>query len=479
MKATKRIIAVALAVMILALMIPFAASARVGYTAEIKGKDGYTITVYQIAAYDGAAYVPATGIDSTIAAQITKDTGIVPADLLAACETAKKAGNNTGTQSGNALTFGTDNKTTFNTTTPGIYYATVTATPAGVSVKKTGGCVFYLSEAKDSNGTPMTSQTIDMSAKIADGTVSVSKEIVNGDMGNTTQTTEHVGDNVTFKLTASVTGTKDEYLTSYVIHDSMSEGLDFVSVDSVTLDETTTLTSGTDYTVTSTNKADITIALTEDYLNNAKKATGDNGFYAAANVVVTLKGKLNANAVHGRTTGDDATAYDNTVANYNKDSLSYTNKQGVDSTVNGNSVHVYTFDVDLYKVDATDATKKLDGATFTLTMGSKTYTATTANGGKATFTGLKKGTYTLVETNPPKGYNENTTQYTVTIGADGAVTSAQYDATLKGVKIGNTPVVMPATGGPGTMMFTIIGASLIACAGILFIVIMRKKKSTK
>ena len=37
MKATKRIIAVALAVMILALMIPFAASAS-GYTAEITGK---------------------------------------------------------------------------------------------------------------------------------------------------------------------------------------------------------------------------------------------------------------------------------------------------------------------------------------------------------------------------------------------------------------------------------------------------------
>ena len=478
MKATKRIIAVALAVMILALMIPFAASAS-GYTAEITGKAGYTITVYQIGTYNGSTYEAVSGVDASIKTAV-EASPVVPANLLAACEAAKKAGNNTGTQSGSALTFGaSDGKTTFTTANPGIYYATVTATPAGVSVKKTGGCVFYLSDALDSNGTSMASQTIDMSAKIADGTVSVSKEIVNGDMGNTTQTTEHVGDNVTFKLTASVTGTKDEYLKSYVIHDSMSAGLDFVSVDSVTLDEATTLTSGTDYTVTSTNKADITIALTEAYLNNAKKATGDNGFYAAANVVVTLKGKLNANAVHGRTTGDDATAYDNTVANYNKDSLSYTNKQGVDSTVNGTTVHVYTFDVDIYKVDATNEATKLDGATFTLTMGNKTYTATTANGGKASFTGLKKGTYTLAETKAPDGYNLNTTQYTVTIGADGAVTSAQYDANLKGVKIGDTPVVMPATGGPGTMMFTIIGASLIACAGILFIVIMRKKKSTK
>ncbi len=301
MKATKRIIAVALAVMILALMIPFAASAVSSYTAEITGKAGYTITVYQIGTYNGTTYEAVSGVDASIKTAV-EASPVVPANLLAACEAAKKAGNNTGTQSGNALTFGaSDGKTTFTTANPGIYYATVTATPAGVSVKKTGGCVFYLSDALDSNGTSMASQTIDMSAKIADGTVSVSKEIVNGDMGNTTQTTEHVGDNVTFKLTASVTGTKDEYLKSYVIHDSMSAGLDFVSVDSVTLDEATTLTSGTDYTVTSTNKADITIALTEAYLNNAKKATGDNGFYDAANVVVTLTGKLNANAVHGRT----------------------------------------------------------------------------------------------------------------------------------------------------------------------------------
>ena len=110
-------------------------------------------------------------------------------------------------------------------------------------------------------------------------------------------------------------------------------------------------------------------------------------------------------------------------------------------------------------------------------MGNKTYTATTANGGKATFAGLEKGTYTLKETVAPNGYNLNTTEYTVTIGDNGTITSAQYDATLKGVKIGDTPVVMPATGGNGTMIFTIVGASLIACAGILFIILKKRAAS--
>ena len=472
MKATKRILAVVMVVMLLALMIPFAASAANVYTANITAKEGYTVSLYKIGALnsDGTAYTAVSGVAAGIKTAV-EASPVVPQTVLDAAEAAKKAGGNTGTLIG-AEVVGSTKKVTFTTTDAGLYYATITGTPAGTNVKKTGGSIFYLSDAKNADGTAMTTATVDISGKIEDGTVNVSKEIVNGDISNT-QTTAKVGENVTFKLTASVTGTKDEYLKSYVIHDSMAEGLDFVEVSSVQVD-TTTLTVGDDYTVDSTDKADIKIALTEDYLNDAK--AGTNGFYDAASVTVTLVGKLNSNAVKGRTTGDDATAYANTVANYNKDSLSYTNKYDATNTKEGNTVHVYTFDVDIYKVDATNDTK-LDGATFTLTMGSDTFTAETKNGGKATFAGLKKGTYTLKETVAPKGYNLNNTEYTVTISADGTVTSAQYDATLQGVKIGDTPVVMPATGGQGTMIFTIVGASLIACAGILFIILKKRAAS--
>lgn len=475
MKATKRILAVVMVVMLLALMIPFAASAATTYTAEIEAKEGYTVSLYKIGALNdnGTAYTAVSGVDATIKAAV-EASPVVPQDVLDAAEAAKKAGGNTGSKIGDQ-TAGATGVVTFNPTDAGLYYATITGTPAGTNVKKTGGSIFYLSDAKDASDTAMTTATVDISGKIEDGTVNVSKEIVNGDISNT-QTTAKVGENVTFKLTASVTGTKDEYLKSYVIHDSMAAGLDFVEVSSVQVD-TTTLTVGDDYTVDSADKADIKIALTEAYLNAAKAET-DNGFYNAASVTVTLVGKLNASAIHGRTADDDATAYANTVANYNKDSLSYTNKYDAENTKEGNTVHVYTFDVDIYKVDATNNDTKLDGATFTLSNSTDTFTAETKNGGKATFAGLKKGTYTLKETVAPKGYNLNNTEYTVTIGADGTVTSAQYDATLKGVKIGDTPVVMPATGGNGTMIFTIVGASLIACAGILF-VILKKRAASK
>ena len=473
MKATKRIFAVVMIVMMLALMIPFSASAAGNYTATITAKEGYTVTLYKIGTLnsDGTLYTAVNGVAPGIKNAV-EARPVVPQNVLDAAEAAKKAGQNTGTKI-DEKTAGATGVVTFTTADAGLYYATITGTPAGTNVKKTGGSIFYLSDAKNASGAAMTTANVDISGKIEDGTVNVSKEIVGSDMNSTSQTTAMVGEEVTFKLTASVTGTKDEYLTSYVIHDSMSAGLDYVRVSSVKVDNTT-LSADTDYTVTADNKNDIQIALTGAYLNAAKAGTND--FYNAASVTVELVGKLNDDAVIGRTNGDDQTAYANTVANYNKDSLTYTNKYGDESTKEGNSVHVYTFDVDIYKVDATNDAK-LDGATFTLTKGSYTFEATTANGGKATFAGLEKGTYTLKEKVAPNGYNLNTTEYTVTIGDNGTITSAQYDATLKGVKIGDTPVVMPATGGNGTMIFTIVGASLIACAGILFIILKKRAAS--
>ena len=473
MKATKRILAVVMVVMLLALMIPFAASAATTYTAEIEAKEGYTVSLYKIGALNdnGTAYTAVSGVAAGIKTAV-EASPVVPQTVLDAAEAAKKAGQNTGTLIGTEEV-GSTKKVTFNPTDAGLYYATITGTPAGVNVKSTGGSIFYLSDAKNASGEDMNTAKVNISGKISDGDVNVSKEIVTYDISNT-QTTAMVGEEVTFQLKASVTGTKDEYLKSYVIHDSMSDGLDYVKVDSVYVD--TTKLEATDYTVTSDDKTDIQIALTDAYLNAAK--AGTNNFYASSNVIVNIVGKLNANAVKGRTTDDDKTVYANTVANYNKDSLTYTNKYDATNTKEGNTVHVYTFDVDIYKVDATNDATKLDGATFTLTKGTDSFEATTANGGKATFAGLEQGTYTLKETVAPKGYNLNNTEYTVTINADGTVTSAQYDAILKGVKIGDTPVVMPATGGNGTMIFTIVGASLIACAGILF-VILKKRAASK
>lgn len=472
MKTTKRVIAVVLAVMMLALMVPFAASAAAyDYNAEITAKEGYTVSVYRIADFDGAdKYTAVSGVAADIKSAV-EAVPAVPQNILNAAEAAKKAGQNTGVKEGADLVVGATGKVSFGTNTPGLYYATITGTPAGVNVKSTGGSIFYLADAKNASGASMKTATIDISGKIADGTVTVSKTVKNSDMGSDTQTTAKIGEEVTFVLTASVTGTKDEYLNEYVIHDAMASTLDYVRVASVKVDSTT-LKATDDYTVDADDKTDIKIALTSTYLNAAKEGT--NGFYNAANVVVELVGKLNNSAKIGRETNDDATAYDNTVANYNKDKLTYKNKYNVESEKTGNTVHVYSFRLPVEKVDAT-TNNKIDTATFQLT-GINNYSETkNTSNGEVTFSGLKAGTYTLKETAAPDGYNINTTEYTVVISANGTVTV--NGTTAAKVTVSDTPIVMPATGGQGTMIFTIIGISLIACAGVLFIIL--KKRASK
>ena len=73
----------------------------------------------------------------------------------------------------------------------------------------------------------------------------------------------------------------------------------------------------------------------------------------------------------------------------------------------------------------------------------------------------------------PANFNKNTEIKEITLGGT-AGSTAVIEA-----EIGDTPSKLPQTGGEGTMMFTIVGGSLIVLAGILFAVVMKKKKSSK
>lgn len=469
MKNTKRIIAVLLAVLMLALTIPFAASAAgEKYTATINGKTDYSVTVYQIATIDNDGKYKSVCTNDNVKSAVEKANGVDINALYTACEDAPE--NHFPVTALTEKKFGTPATVTFSTNDAGIYYARITNAPAGVTVKKTGGSVFMLSDAKNEQGAAMTSVTVNIGEKIADGTPTITKSIVDG-TNRTDSVSANVGDTITFELKASVAGTIDEPLSAYIIKDSMAAGkFSDPQVVSVKLSDGTEL-EFYDYSVNVTDPTDITIELTEDYLNAA--ADGDNTFYENDEVIVILTAKLTNAAIRGRQANDDKTAYENSVANYNKDSLDFENKYGV-STIPGKTVHVYTFDLPVVKQDATNSAKKLAGATFKLTPGDKT--ATTNAQGLATFSGLKAGTYKVVETVAPNGYNLNSTEYTVVIGIDGKITVNGSAAAQ--LTVGDTPVVMPQTGGNGTAIFTIIGVSLMACAGVL-LVIVRKRRATR
>nr|WP_303693598.1 SpaH/EbpB family LPXTG-anchored major pilin [Ruminococcus bromii] len=469
MKTTKKIFAAVLAAMMIALMIPFSASAATSdaYNAFIKGKNGFKVNVYKVATINTTTgeYTEIQGGTAVATALKTwkNASGNDSKALLEACENATFAdskGDHTFASDEDVYNFGTDEA--------GVYYVKVTGQPAETSVKKKGGALFALPEGTK---TTQGSAEAPIELKINTGEVTVSKEIVGADI-DTKHTTASAGDTVTFKLTASVTGSKEVPLTEYTIHDNLSDSFRDPAVTEVMVGSTK-LQEGTDYTVDKTNLLDIQISLTSDYLANAKKAEGEEGsndFYASSDVVVTLTAILKDTAASGYNTTD----------NSNSDSLTYTNTYGQTSKPGDDTVYVYTFDLPVFKYDGTTTDKTgLGNATFELKTkeGTLIDTKTTDSSGNVTFAKLAAGTYTVQETKAPSGYNLNSSEYTVVISTTGVITVSVdgNSSEVNQVEVPDYPVTVPSTGGMGTMMFYVGGAALIACAGVLLFVLKRKK----
>ena len=466
MKTTKKIFAAVLAVMMIALMIPFSASAAEGntYNAFIKGKNGFKVNVYKVAKINTTTgeYTEIQGGTAVATALKTwkNASGNDSKALLAACESATF----TDADSKGDHTFASDEDVyNFGTNEAGVYYVKVTGQPAETSVREKGGALFALPE-----GTKTTQGSVEhpVELKINTGQVKVSKEIVGGDI-DAERTTASAGDTVTFKLTASVTGSKEVPLTEYTIHDNLSDSFDTPAVTEVMVGNTKLSTS--DYTVDASSQSDIKISLSESYLEAAKEGT--NNFYASSNVTVTLTAIIKDTAVSGNTATD----------NSNSDSLTYTNTYG-QASKSGGTVYVYTFDLPVFKYDGTTADKKgLGNATFVLKKADGTEVATKVTSveagseGKVTFEKLGAGTYTVQETIAPSGYNRNSTLYTINISVEGVITVNGDSNTVTTLEVPNYPVTVPQTGGMGTMMFYVGGAALIACAGVLLFVLKRKK----
>lgn len=512
MKTTKKIFAAFLAVMMIALMIPFTASAAAAdsytvtldssYTVdgEIKFRDGFTVSIYKVASLDTetGAYTPVTGWSTDVQTALNSKTsvnGIDSANLLAELndDYNGKTPVDTWTIGENART---KDLTVYKTPTEegqlgfGVYFIAWTGYPADATVASFNNTVVSLpyygivgddGTAKDWIGI----EKINLGTKVNTGEPTVTKEFASNtgvftDTDGKDSVTEFTGSahTIGFKLTGSVTGTNEVPSTSYKITDTYTEGLT-VNTDSITVTLTdgtnnTQLTKDTDYTVTS-GSVSFTVALTESALAKTKdfdNATADTqNFYSFTNVVVTYDGYLNSKAVDVKTVNDV--------------DLKYSQRADkVENTVPGDEVHLYSFSLDVVKVDANNTSTKLGGATFQLSSedgSSYVVTQTTSSEeatlGVATFSGLKAGTYKLQETSAPAGYNINSTVYTIVIGNNGSVSGGIINEDGQAV-VPDTPLVTPQTGGVGTMMFTIGGAALIACAGVLFLIV-RKKKSAK
>lgn len=322
--------------------------------------------------------------------------------------------------------------------------------------------------------------------------------------------TVEIGQVVKYTVTGSIPDTTGYDQYQYIIHDELSNGLDFVNDANgaaVSDNAVKVAVAFTDTSVTDASTAPTTATL--DSTNN-KKMSLDLSAWVKANqtnkgkeFTVTYYAKVNANAV---------------VTEKNKAQLEYGNKPGETTTTTPSEAKTPTYPLDINKIKK-GSDEKLAGAKFRLYSSeadakandeSKAIKVSPVVAGvagnyvvdpKSTTTefesaasidgkdynlhlnGLAEGTYYLVETKAPDGFNKLTAPVVIkitkskdtdvknwTISKDGA------DETDKIIDIENsTGSLLPSTGGAGVVVFA--GVAILLVFGVVVSFIRDKRKA--
>lgn len=380
-----------------------------------------------------------------------------------------------------------------NAATDGKYTATFTGLDYGYYVVAVPGATLADTNSQYAALVRVHSTSVD--AEIKGALPTVDKKVqVNGTGKDATDA--KIGDTLTFTLTSTIPDMSAYDTYTFNFKDTLSKGLTFERVTSVKVGDTT-LTKDTDYTVTTapadSGKTLLTVAM-KDFKTKQQANAGKT-------ITVTYTATLNKDAVVGG------------AGNVNSATIQYSNDPSTNGTGESEPskvrVFTYGFTVDKYTGDNyTAEAVRLPGAKFTLApkdgdpmsfvqvnAGSATANAvyrvakagetgtttiTTPENGKVDFQGLKNGEYTLTETEAPAGYNKlasaigvkvdgrndgtDATDATVTITYNNDNGSVYGEHASNGViPVRNkSGVILPGTGGMGTIAFTVIGVLVIA-----------------
>lgn len=385
------------------------------------------------------------------------------------------------------------NKKTFSNLAQGIYYIKAINFPAGV--KDVTNSVVALPYYD--NGWVYSINPINLATKVVEDIPVTHKEITNSTKNNVNFTDVSLGDTVNFEIRSTTAGSSKMKLSSYYVTDDMSAGLtlnkDSFNVALLNKDgNKITDLDKSEFTVDITSEkagsnTTFNVALTNDYLQTEE-------FYAldVCYTSVTYSAVLNKYAVVG-IQGNPNT----------EGKLVYSNKNGVENSVDGNTVYVYTYSITTNKVDPDN--KPLEDGEFAVYI-------TEANAIKGTniiATGVSdkdglvkyynakneemrfaSGTYYVREIKAPKGYQLYGKVITVKIDAEYGtvlnngtyVTNAPKNG-LATFDCTNYPVTLPQTGGNGETILYIVAFALLAVVVITltatFCIAFYKRKKTK
>lgn len=310
-----------------------------------------------------------------------------------------------------------------------------------------------------------------------------------------------IGQIVKYVITGTIPDTTGYDQYQYIIHDTLTDGLDFVDQngteptnENYTVSVQIGSTDGTQQsaTLSGDDKRTMELDLSQWIIGN--QASKGQTF------TVTYYAKVNSSAV---------------VTTNNNASLEYGNDPDNTTTTTPVQEKTPTFPLQIKKF--ANGVEYLEGATFRIyrseadAQGNQNAIAVTGSNGSYTvnpvqtgeglsydmvsasadvgtgfnlkLNGLAAGDYWIVETDAPEGYNGVTApiKVTVTASADNDVnnwTISKNDnaETDKVIDIENsTGSILPGTGGMGTILFTVIGVALVIAVAGSFVVSRRRK----
>lgn len=307
--------------------------------------------------------------------------------------------------------------------------------------------------------------------------------------------TVSIGQVVKYTVTGSVPDTTGYDQYQYIIHDELSTGLDFVNDENGTALGEGATTVNVKVAFTGTGVTDASTAPTTATLSGTNKRTMalDLSTWVRANQ--TNKGKEFTITYYAKVNKDAV------VTEKNKAQLEYGNKPGETTITTPSEAKTPTYPLDILKTKKVSG-EKLAGAKFSLytsetdaNNGTNPIKVTGSNGNyvvdpSSTTTefesvksiegknynlhvnGLAAGTYYLVETEAPAGYNKLTAPIKVVItkaGDDWTISKGDTKED-KIIDVENsTGSLLPSTGGMGTIAFAVVAAILVFGVAVSFI----------